>query len=269
MNWSKAKTILIVFLLCTGGILLSMLVNSTIKSNNISPETVAHAVQLLNSRAIKVDTALIPTTLKTERMYTVENVISDYATFADIIFPTGCTSASDNDYFTDTAKLTFDGDSFSISSTVGIPTDDKLKAPSEKAAAYLLDLGIDVSDAVTEVSNDSKGLFTVCFTKKLGGLPLFDCKINVELLGTSIVNVSGCWFNKIDAASPMSKLESVPGLLVKFASENSDFTNLEITGLAPGFAINESGVFHMKATVLPVYEILCSDGRKFYVDARG
>ncbi|MBQ7793366.1 MAG: hypothetical protein IJ366_02490 [Clostridia bacterium] len=266
MNWSRAKSILIFFLILTNLFLASMLVRSAINNTRILPETVNNAVLLLKERKVTVDASVIPTKIETKRIFTVENVIADYTEFAKKVLGENF-SILDNTYSTETASITFNGDSFSIKYNDGIETDVKLKTPTEKSRAYLAALGIDTSKASAEVKNDAHGLFTVTFTEKLGNMLFFDRRVSVELLGERIVSAGGCWFTKTDVSSTQSTLDSVPSLLVKYASGNAEFSNIEISDITLGYAIGEANVFHKTANVLPIYEISCTDGRVFFIDA--
>ncbi len=268
MNWSRAKTILIIFLLATCLLLSGMLYNSARKSSQIQPDTIQYATTILKERGITVNPSVIPTNIKAVKIYTADNCISDYADFAKLVF-SDCVETNGGEYTSELGTLSFNGDRFTIKYTNGIQTDPKLKSPAEKAKAYLLPLGIDVSDASVNVSNDAQGLFTVSFQNKLDSSQFFDSRIDIELLGEKIVSVDGVWFQKNDTPPTSVMLDSAPGLLVKFASVTPEFSNIEITSLTFGYAINEKGVYHKETTVLPVYQLVTADNQIFYIDARG
>lgn len=266
MNWNKAKNILILFLLSTSILLSAMLFNSEKKSNQVEPQTVTYALKLLKDKGVSVSPDLIPITLGTVPVFECANVVTDYDEFAMRVFPVN-TKVSETLFTSENGSVDFNGDSFSISFTEGITTDEKLKSPSEKAKSYLSTIGIDVMDAKVNTSNNAQGLFTVTFTKILDNKHFFDSIISVSLLGEKIVSVNGAWFTEKNILNHAA-LDSAPGLLIKFASENKEFTNLEISSFELGYAINEQGVFHKQSTILPVYQIITTDGRKFFIDAR-
>ncbi|MEE0944509.1 MAG: hypothetical protein UIM24_03555 [Clostridia bacterium] len=267
MNWNKAKNILILFLLFTSILLSAMLFSSEKKSKQVEPQTVTYALKLLKDKGVKVSPELIPITLGTVPVFESENAVTDYDEFAKRIFPIN-TKITDNLFTSQDGSIVFNGDSFSINFNNGIDTDTKLKSPSEKAKSYLSTIGIDVFNAEVNTSNNAQGLFTVSFTEILDNKRFFDSQISVNLLGKKIISVNGTWFTKKSTLSNNASLDSAPGLLIKFASENNDFTNLEISSLELGYAINEQGVFHKQSTILPVYQIITTDGRKFFIDAR-
>ena len=270
MNWSKAKTILIIFLLCTSFILSYMLIGSKEKSMTINPQTVEHTINLLEKRGVKLSGDLISKRISNELIYNVENVISDYASFAETVFPS-CIP-SENDFYTahdGIGTINFFADRFNIKFPNGYPTSHKLKSPSDKARAYLLAIGIDVGDAHVSVENDAEGIFTVSFTNKLGKFQFFDCNIKAVLKGENIINVSGTWFNQLDISPAQSGLKPLTSLLIDYSAHTKSFTNIEITDINFGYSINEFGVYHKQSTVSPIYQIVTSDGKLFYIDARG
>lgn len=267
MNWNRAKTILIVFLIMTSCLLGYMLINSNSEHGKIRSETIAYTAKLLGERGISVDSSLISDEIKSVSLYEAENVVSDYNEFALKCFSDA--KQAQEGYFTSSSgTLSFDGDDFYIHYNVGIDTDNKLKSPSEKAKKYLLSLGIDTNNASVHTSNNGKGVFTVTFTNALDGMSFFDSCIAVSLDGNKIVSASGSWFKKTDILSSSVQLDSVPGLLIKFSSENKVFSNLEISHIELGYAVNEKGVFHKQSTILPVYRITSTDGKVFTIDAR-
>ncbi len=267
MIWSKAKTILILFLLMTSILLSAMLYNSEIKSNHIEPQTISYAVNLLKEKGISINPNLIPSELGSVPVFEAKNVVSDYYEFARLVFP-DCYQVSDASFASNNGTIEFYGDNFRISFASGVDTDKKLKSPSEKAKAYLSTIGIDTSVAEIDTSNDSQGLFTVNFTNVLEDMLFFDSKISVTLKGEKITSINGTWFTNNESLSSYAPLDSAPGLLVKFSAQNKEFSNLEITHLELGYAINEEGVFHKQSSILPVYQIITTDGRELYIDAR-
>lgn len=266
MQWSRAKTILIVFLLCTNVFLLSILLTSHYKRVRVPDDVIESCVALLQKRGIEIDERLIPKTVGSAKQYTVRNVIENYEDFAHMILGSQ-TEPTENGFKTADASISYSGDNFKIEYPNGCATNDRLTSPSEKVRDYLDEHGIDVKGAEVRVSNDSSGIFTVTFTKKLAGEELFDCSIGARLDGKKIISVEGCWF-KEESTGTEYELESAPGLLVEFAASGSMGAGGRISTLRRGYCVNEDGVYHMQSTVVPVYEITTDDGRSFFVDAR-
>ncbi len=84
MNWNKAKTRLILFLLCTNTFLFSIIVKSYFKRTRVPDEVINSAVSLLDKRNIKIDSSIIPAVINSEKVFSVENIISDYESFAKL-----------------------------------------------------------------------------------------------------------------------------------------------------------------------------------------
>lgn len=267
MNWSKAKNILIIFLLLTFLLLSAMIYDSEKKSSRIQPETINYAINLLHARGIDIDPKIIPTTIDTLHILEVQNVISDYSEFAKIAIP-DCSKVSDVIFSSNKATIEFFGDKFTITYINGYKTDKKLKSPAEKAKSYLAGLGIDVSNASVSTSNNAEGLFSVTFVKFIEELSFFDSKLTVTFDGENIIRVSGTWFNEAPLPASSAMIDFPHGLLIKYSSSNETFSNINITDLALGYAINEDGVYHKQATLIPVYRVITADNREFYIDAR-
>ena len=269
MNWSKAKTILILFLLFTNIFLLSLIINAYYKRTRVPEEVISSAVTLLNSRSIKVAPALIPSVIDDAKIFTVENVVDDYESFAKLVLQDEI-EPTDNGYLGKNASIRYKGDRFYICYTEGIDTPDELKSPADKAREYLKSIGIDPKNSEITVTNDSNGLFTVSFTQIIDKKPFFDCNISVELDRAKIMAVYGNWFIKDDESGSQSTLESVPGLLVKFSAQNPNLSDAEIIKLKSGYAVDEteSSIFHKQTMIIPVLEITMSDKSKYYIDAR-
>ncbi len=270
MNWNKAKSILIVFLLCTSLILSYMLISAKEKSMAINPKTVEHTINLLSEKGITVSSDQISKRISTELIYNVENVISDYAAFAEKVFP-ACTPGENNSYISEdgSGKINFFADRFNITYYDGYPTSHRLKSPADKAREYLLSIGIDVGDAEITTANDSEGIFTVSFTNLLGKHPFFDCNIKAVLKGENLMSISGTWFDEVDILPAQSELKPLTSLLIDYSAHTADFRNIEIADITFGYSINEYGVYHKQSTVSPIYQIISTNGKIFYVDARG
>jgi len=267
MNWGKAKTILIIFLLFTTLLLSAMLHTSNSKRNTISDDTVNNAIKILSQRNITIEPSLIPKSLESAPIYTVENALIDQKAFVKAAL--GEKFTFDNNLYTsEKGTLAFWGDRFSVTYPNGLETDSALKSPAEKARAYLLTLGLDLYKTDVLVENDATGVFTVSFSSKLDKLPFFDRSIKCTLRGERLIGAEGSWFYNEEFSPSQASLDSVPSLLIKYLNENTAFSNIEITKLTLGYAINENSIYHKKATVLPVYQLETADNKVFYIDAR-
>ena len=267
MNWSKAKTILIIFLLFTTLLLSTMLHTSNSKRRTISDDTVTNSIKILSDRGVKIEPSLIPKRLESATIYTVENALIDQKEFVKSAL--GENFTFENDIYTSPlGTLLFWGDRFSVTYPDGIDTDKALKSPAEKARAYLMTLGLDLYKTDVIVKNDATGTFTVAFSSKLDNLPFFDRSIKCTLKGEKLIGAEGSWFYNEEYSPTQVSLDSVASLLIKYSSENKLFSNIEINKITLGYAINENNIYHKKATVLPVYQIETADNKVFYIDAR-
>lgn len=270
MNWSKAKTILILFLLCANLFLTFELATSSYRSSHIPHEVIDSAVTLLKQRNISIDPSLIPNTVESRRLFSVENSVSDYETFAKLVFGEEV-SISGDEYSCSKGSIRYSGDYFSIHFSEGVATSSELKAPAEKVRAYLKTLGINADKADVKITNNSSGIFKVLLIKQIESRPLFDCKIEAILDGTKIMSISGSWYKKSeDSMVQTAELETVPGLLVRFSAAHPEAAGTQITALKYGYVINdvEDGLYHKQSTVIPVLAVKLSNNESYYIDAR-
>ena len=267
MNNSRAKTILIIFFMLTNMCLLTLLLHSYNTYRSVPEEVINTTVELLHERGISIDKELVPKSIGIQKQILVENIITTHDDFAVNLLGEN-TKKNDVGYYSETGQLSFTGDKFHLKYKEGYETNKKMKSPADKAKDYLKTMGISTKGAAISSSNNDKGIFSVIFTKMLHGKPFFDCNIKINIAGTKIVEVTGSWYNKISTdANQLTK--SASGLLVNYTAKNPEFTNVKITNLKPGYAINEDGVFHKQAVLLPVYEITTDNNKKIYIDARG
>ncbi len=266
MNWSKAKTILIILLTLANFFLAFILVRSTINSTRIPSETIANTISILNERSITIDSKLIPNRIEKKKIYTVENIISDYKDFAKKVLGDSFI-VSGNKYATDSAELEFDGDRFKINYFGGYTVSENSSRPEDTASNYLQLLGIDTKSASHTVNETENNLKTIVYTMDLGNSPFFGCEIAVSVSDNKILDVNGCWFIKTETHPTSQAIESIPSILVKLSANNPDFANTEILEINFGYSIGEEKVFHKNGNVLPVYEIVCSNNKSYFVYA--
>lgn len=267
MLWSRAKTIMLVFLLCINILLLGVLLKSEHKRRRIPDDVISSCAEILEKRGIEIDAEIIPKYAETAYRYTVENHIADYETFAENILGEDITKTEDG-YAAENGEISFCGDVFHIRFYDGFETGDKHRAPAEKLRAYLARAGIDTSGAQAEVTNDANGIFTVTLGKQIDGAPLFDCEITANFCGRKITEIYGSWFEEISGGAASYETESAPGLLVGYAASGGLPAGMQITGVKFGYRVNEDGVYHMQSTLTPVYELLGENGEKFYIEAK-
>ena len=268
MNWSRAKNILIIFLLCTSVFMLMVIFRSEYKRTKVPEAVINSAVSLLLTNDIQINPSLISNQTSAQKIYSVENMITDYHEFATLVLD-GELIPTDTGYSGKDSLINYNGDYFEIIFTNGVETSSNLKSPSEKAKSLLQSFGIDVSDSKVEVNNDAKGIFTVSYIQSIDKLPFFDCKLSVELDKSKIISIRGSWFKNYTPETS-AVLESIPGLLVRAATTNSDLHGKEITSLEIGYAVDESdtGIYHKQTTIIPMLAIKTSDNSTYYIDAR-
>ena len=84
MNWSKVKSIMIVFLILVNLSFLSYIIYEEVRFNKQNEQMAQTTASLLKSRDITVDAKIIADCAKSESTQSVyvDNIISDYSQFS-------------------------------------------------------------------------------------------------------------------------------------------------------------------------------------------
>lgn len=297
MNWSKAKTILIILFLFTDCFLFVTFAKAIYKSNSVNSEVIASAAELLNSNGIEISNDIIPLSLRLCKYAEADNVISDYAEFAEKILGEKCEKIGGFSYKSERGEISFDGDRFEFSantpandaeSTSGhgevaegegeIPNGDKGEKYAKKTAKnFLKSVGFDLSNSV-EIELKSGGNdgdfksrnrdfeYVFTFKSKVNGLTFFDNFVTVTVTGGQISAVSGTWFNQNDTTGKNYDIRPITSPLI-------DLLQLEnrpekISAIDFGYTVSDKGEYHKSAVLVPIWVLTEEDGTDHVFDAR-
>jgi len=275
MNWSKAKSILIVFFLLMNIILLCNIVYSTGKATIITPEILSSTVEVLKKNDITINPDIIPTKSHSLAYVEAKNIIvsggdfaaqilgSDFSKKSDILFESkSCTLELEGDYFTLICKTPQFGEL-----TEGINAENAEK----KALAMLHEYGIDLGRYTTQIS-EADGKFTVLFTKKIGASTVFDAKIKMIISPDGLDKIWGKWFNEVTSVNPFgqkTELDSITSTLVEFIlNEERPKTPIAISSLDLGYSVAGDNLYHASVVLTPSWEITLSDNSSYIVNAQ-
>lgn len=271
MNWSRAKTVLIILFLCTDIFLLATYFTSKYSSSVISDDVVESTISVLAKNGIMVETSVIPKKIPDIPYTEAENVITDYESFAktflgDSLWPI------EFGYESKRGKITFYGDRFNfVANTEIYALADIMTIPDEKAAKeYVVTdlgkLGFDLKNAKISVAKSENG-FSVSLNNNANSLPVFNSEVQVTISNHIITSISGIWFNEtLSQDGNSSGLKSITSALIDFipqAPQNTKITKLEL-----GYNIFDKESYHKSATLIPVWKVTCQDGATYLLDAR-
>lgn len=270
MNWSRVKTVLIILFLCTDIFLLSVYFTSKYTPPVISQEIIGSTVDVLANNNISINPSIIPRKMPGIPHAEAENVISDYETFAKSILD-GEISQIEYGFENHKGKITFYGDRFNFISSLGInPLAETLNITDEKkaeesAVSELKQLGFNLDSAKIYVSK-TNDTYTVVLKNYVNALPMFNSQIIVTLSRTSVLSISGTWFNQIKTSGSDNTLKNITAALIDFIPKATGPT--EITDINYGYSLFDTTLFHKSATLIPSWELTAKDGTTYILDAR-
>lgn len=259
MNWHKAKTILICFLIVTNLFLLFNIIFNGKSDNYISNDILTYTAEILNNNGIKISTDLIPSQHITVSQFEADNIIADYDTFAKGILGESPEKKSENTYKSDIGVLEFSGDGFCFTSSAPLYSGE---LNENDALSLLKNLSVELNDY--EFEKNESG---VIFKNKANKLDIFNSEICIENIGTQ-THIAGIWFNKYGDNFPNSpQIKPVTTVLIDFLSSPEKPQTAEITALTFGYITYESDIYHKSIVPIPVWKIEFAD-RAVYIDAR-
>lgn len=274
MNWSKAKTVLIVFFLIINIFLVCNIVYSANKATVITPEILASTVEVLAKNDITINSDIVSRKSSVLPYVEANNIITSNDEFAEKMLGTGCTAVGNSQYTAPNLSLTVNGDYFSFIAAAPVCADITSGINAEnaqKTAAAVLDkYSVQLGRYDTEVQQNGD-TYEVIFTKKIKSSYVFSSKLRVVMTAKGVSEISGVWFNEISKVTAFSKknsLNSITGVLVEFIlNEQRPQGDITITDLNLGYYI-DGGIYHKSAVLTPAWEIVLSDGSRYYADAR-
>ena len=274
MDWYKAKTILIAFLVVVNISLFTYLIMDSRSSDNTDNKVLDITVSLLDENGIAVERTLfkeLQTPDYVENIY-VENLIGDYAEFAGCILGDDVKVDGGQTYSSELGKVRFEGDYFyadacegKVFEKISVLTKNSAESVAKK---YLSSIGIDI-DKRTYVTSVADDLSNVTFNLVINDIPVFDAYISVKLSKDGIVSVSGAAFCEQSKNAPDIELKSISGILIDYMNRKANAKKPHtISDISFGYALSESEQYHEGFELTPVWRITDSNGFKENIDAR-
>lgn len=271
MNWSRAKTILIIFFICTNLFLLATIIASTNKTTIITDDIISSATQILKNNQIEINPDIIPRKSQHLPILEAENIIDSYENFSKKLLGEDCAPASSNVFTGGNGEVTFSGDTFNfVPATPLFPEIcEKLTLSNAKSVAESVLKKYDFEDRDLQFDIKTfKDDFVINITKKKDSVFYYDCNLRLTLSDRGLKNMSGSWFYEKNELPGDVTPKSVTGVLIDFISvSNRPNTPDTISSIDLGYSTNEPEIYHNPASLVPCWRITLIDGQEFILSA--
>lgn len=275
MNWSGAKSWLIVLFAAINIFLIFTLIQINTQSSAIDKQTISDTVNILKKSDITVNPDIIPDTLPKLGAIDVYNNASDTDKLAEQILGEDKSKVNEHMYTLGTKRLGFDGDIMYFSDDS--PSDTLSLSNADSAKSYVIQqlraYGFNLDSAVSSAS-EADGLYTVYISQKIDQYALIDSFFHVTLSQNGIYSIEGSWFcpsSEQDMFSGDSaRVRSIITILFEFVRDNARINagSNEIVGISLGYITGDKQSYHKHSSAMPMWCIKCSDGNEYYYNAR-
>lgn len=264
MNWSKAKTILIIFFICTNLFLLTTIIVSTGKNSIVTDDIISSTISILENNRIEIDVGLIPRRTPAVTKVYARNFIDDYEGFAKRFVGELTTPVKNNTYSGEKGVISFVGDKFEFLPAEPMYEALTAKINSDNAQYTALEVmkkyGFDDDNLIFK-EREEDGVYVISITKQKDGLYYFNSELKVTMTQSGVTGISGSWFYD-ETVKEKIILKSVTSILIDYISlSNRPTTTEKIVALDLGYSLLEGGIYHKEITLIPCWRItLDTDG---------
>lgn len=270
MNWNRAKTILIIFFICTNLFLLTTILLSASKTSIVTDDIIASTTMILKNNRIEIDPKIIPRRTQPAAMAEAENLIDNYENFSKRFVGDDAAVLEQNVYEGSKGKIFFSGDRFSFAAKepqFSDLTKNLNESNIKQAAANILkNYGIEDSALEFEISGD--GEYEVIVTKQKNDLQIFSSRLKLTMSQKGLTKVSGSWFFDKGTLKNKYTLKSVTGVLIDYISvANRPTTDEKITAVTLGYYVPDEGILHKDTLLVPCWKITLEDGGEYILNA--
>lgn len=271
MNWSRAKTILIIFFICTNIFLLFILLFFMDSTPRVSEEIVASTVQILKANGIDADEKLLMQ--KNEPVYIpeAENIVKNRKEFAENLLGSETKEESDDFYSGSKGTVLFDGDRFEFLPVSGFMKSEIKSSYAQNSSGLQANivslLGIFDTDLVFKTKEEN-GVYFLNISRKKGNMQYFCCSADVEYSNEGIKKISGTWFREKGRKQQLAEQKPITGLMIDYigAKENTE-EKKTVADIVSGYYIPEDGKYHEKIFLTPCIGLFFTDGQMYYINS--
>ena len=271
MDWYRAKTIMIIFLIVVNLGLGVYIAIDNINDKKVKNSVADEVVELLEKNNIEIDKKLLLSNANPQNIKKVnaQNIISDYFYFSKNILGENVKSFADNVYENNIGKVTFNGDNFRGESFDGYFLSEistSKKNAKENAKKYLKSIGADVKDTTLNLE-EKDGRFYVSFQREIDNKKTFKMDITVEMTNKGVVSVFGNWYN-LKVENETKELKNITGVMVEYMNSQGKKDNkIKVKKIDLGYGIISNKSFNENIYLTPVWEITDNAGNIKYINA--
>ena len=255
MNWSRVKTILILFFLCTNLFLLGVILISGKRANTISEEIMTSTVEILEKNQIKLDASLIPKRAARLPEVACEPLAEDDEWIFQLLGEQA-EKMEDASFQSELGTVSLSDQRFSFSGR--IPLENHPEGEQKAILSVLQKCGINRSQVKLQKA-DAEGKWNL--TEWVNEAEIFDQSLELTVSDHAIVQMDGSWFVSLKSQKEIQEQKNAAAILLDFV-EMADRPQQEstIVSLELGYAYSEG--------LYPAWRITLSDGSSYLMDAR-
>lgn len=272
MNWNKAKTILILFLIAVNISLLTYTIFDGYIQRHTKSQVVQNAINILSKNGIDVDKKVIDSAdgkNSVKEVYAY-NIISDYSGFAKLIIGNDAQYSGENTYTSSSGEITFWGDCFCAKAKTNSylrSFDIPLKNVLDTSIQIFAQLGITVNSKDI-IIDEKNGIYTVMISKKINTLPVFGSKIVLTLSQFGVTAIEGAWYEQELRETSKINLKDISMCMIDYMNEKKSKKPCTITRITHGYATLDENTYHASLMLTPVIAIENNLGEIIYIDSR-
>ncbi len=278
MNWSRAKTILIILFLVLDMFLIVTLLQTRAVSMKISDEMIQKTAQILNEHNILIRPEQIPKERVVNRNVIMNHYFEEPEDKADQMltspYETVYADEGEHEYQFESneATLHIKGTSFTYNTKKVIQNfennQDRIdKESSEKLAEMLVKMGFDKKTFMLENITLSDGKYTCEVIPLYKGMKVHGVRMYLTATLDDIISLSGNWFVATGTEEfADEKLLDITTVLLDLMY-HPDFSSVQISQIESGYLALEEYLSSREMAVIPVYVIEDNLNNCYYIDA--
>jgi len=278
MNWSRAKTILIILFLVLDAFLLVTLLQTRAVSMKISDEVIQKTAQVLNEHNILIRPEQIPKERVINRNVIMNHYFEEPAYQAEQMltspYETVYADEGKHEYQFESneAILHIKGTSFTYKTKKEIYKDVEnqnriYRDSSEKLAEMLQKMGFDKKSFTLENVNLIDGIYSCEVIPLYKGIKIYGVRMSMTATQNEVVSLSGNWFVATGTEEfADEKLLDITTVLLDLMY-HPEFSSVQISKIESGYLALEEYLSSREMAVIPVYVIVDSLNTYYYVDA--
>lgn len=278
MNWSRAKTILIILFLVLDIFLLVTLLQTRAVSMKISDEIIQKTAQVLNEHNILIKPEQIPKERVINRTVIMNNFFEEPTDKAEKMLSLPYELVQEDEgkheyrFESNEATIYIKGTNFTYRTKKEIHNIENnhnriYKESSEKLAEMLIKMGFEKNTFALEKITMTDGIYTCEVVPLYKGVKIHGVRMNLTATREDVISLSGNWF--IATGTEEFAEENLVDITTVLLDLMYDpvFSGMQISQIEYGYLALEEYLSSREMAVIPVYLITDSFHTSYYIDA--